>query len=221
MNAKLDENKHAAIAFYELMFNECEPRHAIKKYVGDTYTQHNPHVGEGKEAFIEYFERMATEFPGKKVEVKRVAKRYSPCASDPTTASNPRLEQEPSDRRTDDYANASISPREQPPGRCSVKNDAPFSTRARSMRELKSPRLIVLKGLLFLVLGLLASATLLAYSPNVQTIALLSIAIWAFCRFYYFAFYVIEKYVDANYRFDGLLSLTAYLIRRSSTRRQE
>ena len=67
-----DQNKENAIAFYDLMFNQCKPREAIEKYVGATYTQHNPHVGDGKEPFIEYFVRMATDYPGKKVEFKRV-----------------------------------------------------------------------------------------------------------------------------------------------------
>jgi predicted SnoaL-like aldol condensation-catalyzing enzyme len=64
-------NKQHAIAFYELMFNECEPSKAIELYVGDTYIQHNPHVADGKEGFIAYFERMATDYPGKRVTVKR------------------------------------------------------------------------------------------------------------------------------------------------------
>lgn len=67
----LEANKRIAIAFYEMMFNDCEPRKAIETFVGATYTQHNPEVGDGKEAFIEYFERMAKEYPGKKVLVKR------------------------------------------------------------------------------------------------------------------------------------------------------
>lgn len=65
------DNKQNAIAFYELMFNECEPQQAIDKYVGDVYIQHNPHVADGKEAFVAYFIRMAKEYPGKKVTIKR------------------------------------------------------------------------------------------------------------------------------------------------------
>lgn len=52
--------KQDAVAFYDLMFNRCQPREALDRYVGD-----------GKQAFIEYFERMAAEYPGKRVEFKR------------------------------------------------------------------------------------------------------------------------------------------------------
>lgn len=64
-------NKANAIAFYEMMFNDDRPREAIEEFAGDRYIQHNPHVGDGREAFVEYFERMAREWPGKHVEVKR------------------------------------------------------------------------------------------------------------------------------------------------------
>jgi len=71
MNTQLEQNKQNAISFYDLMFNQCRPAEAIEKYAGAVYTQHNPHVGDGKEAFIAYFTRMAAEYPGKRVHFKR------------------------------------------------------------------------------------------------------------------------------------------------------
>jgi hypothetical protein len=82
------------------------------------------------------------------------------------------------------------------------------------MKDLSNPRAIKLKGILFLVIGTLAATRLLLASPTWKTAGLLALAIWSFCRFYYFAFYVVEKYVDPSYRYSGLMSLVRYLLQR-------
>ena len=83
------------------------------------------------------------------------------------------------------------------------------------MSDLTNPRVIKLKGILFLVIGLLSSALLLLHAPSLTVALLLVLAIWGFCRFYYFAFYVIQHYVDPGYRFAGLWDFARYLIGRN------
>ena len=80
------------------------------------------------------------------------------------------------------------------------------------MADLKSPTLIYLKGLLFLVAGCIAAGLLLAEAPTLKVALLLLVAVWSFCRAYYFAFYVIEHYVDPRYKFAGLTSFARYLL---------
>jgi hypothetical protein len=89
---------------------------------------------------------------------------------------------------------------------------------ATMMGDLKDPRLIYLKGFLFLVAGVLSASAILIESPTLRTALLLGIAIWSFCRLYYFMFYVIEKYVDGNYRFAGIHSFLLYLLRERKNR---
>ena len=84
------------------------------------------------------------------------------------------------------------------------------------MRDLTSPAAIKLKGLLFLLLGLLAAAVLLLEHSGWKTALLLAVCVWAFCRSYYFAFYVIEKYVDPGFRFAGLCSAVRHLMRKKT-----
>jgi hypothetical protein len=81
------------------------------------------------------------------------------------------------------------------------------------MGDLKDARLIYAKGGLFLLSGCLAAGILLAERFELRTAFLLAITIWCFSRAYYFAFYVIEHYVDAEYRFAGLIDFAKYLLR--------
>ena len=78
------------------------------------------------------------------------------------------------------------------------------------MKDLANPFWIKLKGLLFLFIGIAAAILLFLDLPTWRTVVLLALVIWSFCRFYYFAFYVIEKYVDPAYKFSGLFSFARY-----------
>jgi hypothetical protein len=80
--------------------------------------------------------------------------------------------------------------------------------------DLKSPLLIHLKGWLFLAIAVLSGAMLICLTMDWRVAALLGMTVWAACRFYFYAFYVIERWVDGRYRFAGLGSFIAYLIRR-------
>ncbi len=68
----IERNKQAVLAFYDLMFNQGRPRDAIERHAGDVYIQHNPEVADGKGGFIDYFERMARDYPGKRMHVVRI-----------------------------------------------------------------------------------------------------------------------------------------------------
>jgi hypothetical protein len=80
------------------------------------------------------------------------------------------------------------------------------------MRNLTNPTWITAKAFLFAFLGLLSSALLILDQPTKKTALLLTLAVWSFCRCYYFVFYVIERYVDPSFRFTGLLSIFRHLL---------
>jgi hypothetical protein len=82
------------------------------------------------------------------------------------------------------------------------------------MRDIKNPAAMWIKAVLLLAIGVAASILLLLEVGTLRGALLLALAIWAFCRAYYFAFYVIEKYVDPGYQFSGLLSFLRYWVRR-------
>ena len=85
------------------------------------------------------------------------------------------------------------------------------------MGDLKNPKLITAKGILFLLLGFLSFGTLLLLHPDWRVAALAAVMVWAFARFYYFAFYVIEHYVDPGFKFAGLGSFLMYLLRKKES----
>ncbi|KAF0250245.1 MAG: hypothetical protein FD167_358 [bacterium] len=86
------------------------------------------------------------------------------------------------------------------------------------LQDLKSPKLIHLKGCLFLFIGALCAVLIVAETANYKVTLLLIFCVWAFCRFYYYVFYVIEKYVDSQYKFSGLLAFLLYLINKKSNK---
>jgi hypothetical protein len=82
------------------------------------------------------------------------------------------------------------------------------------MRDLRDPRLMYLKAGLLLLTGLTASIILILENPSIRFVALLATAIWAFCRAYYFVFYVIQHFIDPNHRFAGLIDFGRYIVKR-------
>ena len=85
--------------------------------------------------------------------------------------------------------------------------------------DIKSPRLIHTKGALFVALGLLSGAMLVAQLPTLKTIALLGVTVWAFCRFYYYLFYVLERYLGREKRFAGVIDAIRFLLARTPRNR--
>ena len=81
--------------------------------------------------------------------------------------------------------------------------------------DITSPKLLYLKAALFLFAGLLAGCLIVMELPSLKIAALLLLCVWCFSRAYYFAFYVVEHYIDPQYRFAGLWSFAKYAFSRS------
>jgi hypothetical protein len=88
------------------------------------------------------------------------------------------------------------------------------------MPDIRSPRLLYFKGALFLILGLLSAGLLLAEHASWKSAALLVLAIWSFSRAYYFVFYVIEHYIDPEFKFSGLWAFAQYFLRRRTAEKK-
>jgi hypothetical protein len=82
------------------------------------------------------------------------------------------------------------------------------------VKTLASVPLLYIKAGLFVIAGFVAASLLVLRHRDLQAVVLVAIAVWAFCRAYYFAFYVVERYADPGYRFSGLTSFVRYVARR-------
>lgn len=89
------------------------------------------------------------------------------------------------------------------------------------MTDIKSPALLYAKGFLMLAVGTLASILLLIDRFDIRSAILLAFAVWGFCRAYYFVFYVIQHYIDPQYRFAGLVDFIRYCANRGSSRSRD
>jgi hypothetical protein len=81
------------------------------------------------------------------------------------------------------------------------------------MKDLKNAKAIWAKGILFLMIAMASLLLLVTELRTLKGCVLLAVCVWAFCRAYYFAFYVIEHYVDPEYRFSGLIAFIRYVLR--------
>ncbi len=85
------------------------------------------------------------------------------------------------------------------------------------MKDVTNIKIIYLKGMLFLLAGIISSIIIFLDHPTIKMAILLILAIWSFARFYYFIFYVIEHYVDGRYKFSGLVSFIRYTCSKNKT----
>ena len=84
----------------------------------------------------------------------------------------------------------------------------------RLLKDIKKVWLLYLKAFLLFLTGFISSILLVIYNFNFKTIILLFLAIWGFCRAYYFAFYVIQHYIDPSFKYSGLIDFAKYQIKK-------
>jgi hypothetical protein len=79
----------------------------------------------------------------------------------------------------------------------------------------------VAKGIMFLAIGLMCAYLVLAQAPSITIAILLALMAWASARFYYFLFYVLERYVDPTLRYSGIFNLFAAIRKRKRTSKDQ
>ena len=68
----IEENKRIVVTFLDTVFNKHQVDDGIAQYMGAVYTQHNPGVADGVEAFRTFFRAFFIERPMASFEIKRV-----------------------------------------------------------------------------------------------------------------------------------------------------
>ena len=79
------------------------------------------------------------------------------------------------------------------------------------MRDLRDAKWMYLKAGMFLAIGMVSAGMIIAENASWETCVLLGLVIWSFSRAYYFTFYVLERYVDSNFKFSGLWVAMRYV----------
>ena len=87
------------------------------------------------------------------------------------------------------------------------------------MSDIKSSKLIVAKGIMFLAIAAFCAYLLLEQTPSIKVAALLAVLVWASARFYYFLFYVLERYVDPTMRYSGIFNLVVAILKKPTKAR--
>lgn len=66
-----EANKRTVTEFLDLAFNQGKPEEAAERYMGATYTQHNPGAADGRDGFLAFAKGFTEQFPELRLEFKR------------------------------------------------------------------------------------------------------------------------------------------------------